>query len=333
MSSDKLRDGRVKNWFYLENDLLDRKDLNIYEKMIYIVIARFVDKEDKAFPSVPTIAKKGSMSERQVQAIINSLVKKKLLKKESRLNKDKKSKTSNLNTRKSLLAYYCKKGRIINIRRGLYSKIPYGLDPSSYPVDPYLLAAKMSEDSILAYNTALQFHGKAYSINNRFLYVSNKKPLPLKFQKYEIRGILTPSSLRVKGNEMFGVTVLKRSGAELKVTNLERTFVDVLDRPDLSGSWEEIWRSLESIEFFDLDQVLAYVLLLVNKTTAAKVGLFLERHKDALMVEEKYLEKLQKLRPRQPHYLSRNRHKDCHFVKNWNLMVPVEILSKSWEQE
>jgi len=242
-------------------------------------------------------------------------------------------KSFNLNTRKSLLAYYCKKGRIINIRRGLYATIPYGADPLSYPVGPYLLAAKMAEDAILAYNTALQFHGKAYSIHNRLLYVSSKKTLTLKFQKYEIKGILTPSSLRVKGNDMFGVTVLKRSGVELKVTNLERTFVDVLDRPDLSGSWEEIWRSLESIEFFDLDQVLAYVLLLENKTTAAKVGLFLERHKDALMVEEKYLEKLQKLRPRQPHYLSRKRRKDCHFVKNWNLMVPVEILSKSWEEE
>jgi len=64
--------------------------------MIYIVIARYVDKEDEAFPSVPTIAKKGSMSERQVQMIINSLVKKGLIKKESRINKYNKSKTSNL---------------------------------------------------------------------------------------------------------------------------------------------------------------------------------------------------------------------------------------------
>ena len=242
-------------------------------------------------------------------------------------------KSYNSNTRKSLLAYYCKKGRIIHIRRGLYATIPFGSDPSSYPVDPYLLAAKMAEDTILAYHTALQFHGKAYSIHNMLLYVSSNKTLPLKFQKYEIRGILTPSLLKAKGKEMFGVIYLKRSGVELKVTNLERTFVDVLDRPDLSGSWEEIWRSLESIEFFNLEQVLAYILLLENKTTAAKVGFFLERHKDALMVEEKYLEKLQKLRPRQPHYLSRNRRKDCHWVKNWNLMVPVEILNKSWEDK
>ncbi|MQY75049.1 MAG: hypothetical protein GH148_05935 [Clostridia bacterium] len=54
--------------------------------------------KDKAFPSVPTIAKKGSMSERQVQMIINSLVKKGLIKKESRINKYNKSKTSNLYT-------------------------------------------------------------------------------------------------------------------------------------------------------------------------------------------------------------------------------------------
>ncbi|MBE3093191.1 MAG: helix-turn-helix domain-containing protein [Chloroflexi bacterium] len=98
MSKDNLRDGRVRNWFYLENDLLDREDLTTYEKMIYIVIARYVDKEDKAFPSVPTIAKKGSMSERQVQTIINSLVKKGLIKKEPRINKYNKSKTSNLYT-------------------------------------------------------------------------------------------------------------------------------------------------------------------------------------------------------------------------------------------
>jgi hypothetical protein len=117
MIKDSLRDGRVKNWFYLKNDLLDRQDLNIYEKMIYIIIARFVDKEDKAFPSVGSIAKKGSMSERQVQTIINSLVKKSLLKKESRINKDNKSKTSNLYTLLSVKSNKSKNdegGRVVN---------------------------------------------------------------------------------------------------------------------------------------------------------------------------------------------------------------------------
>jgi hypothetical protein len=43
--------------------------------------------------------------------------------------------------------------------------------------------------------------------------------------------------------------------------------VDVLDRPDLSGGWEEIWRSLETIEYFDLDEIVAYARLLDNATT------------------------------------------------------------------
>ena len=71
----------------------------------------------------------------------------------------------------------------------------------------------------------------------------------------------------------------------------------------MAGGWEEIWRSLESVEFFDLDQVIEYTRLLENSTTAAKVGFFLEQHREALMVEEGHLDSLRKLCPRHPHYL------------------------------
>jgi len=98
MSRDNLRDGRVKNWFYLENDLLDREDLTIYEKTVYIVIARYVNGKNKAFPSYETIAKKGSMAKVQAMRVVKSLTQKGLLKKESRRNKDNKGSTSNLYT-------------------------------------------------------------------------------------------------------------------------------------------------------------------------------------------------------------------------------------------
>src|SRR4030043_1621091 len=98
MSSDNLRDGRTKNWFYLENDLLDREDLTIYEKTVYIVIARYVNGENKAFPSYETIAKKGSMAKVQAKRVVKSLIQKGLLKKEVRKTKDNKGYTSNLYT-------------------------------------------------------------------------------------------------------------------------------------------------------------------------------------------------------------------------------------------
>ena len=146
------------------------------------------------------------------------------------------------NTRKALLTYYRKQGRIIPVRRGLYAVVPFGSSPDSSPVDIYLLAAKMAPDAVLGYHTALEFHGKAYSVYNRLHYLSTRRSLPVKFRSFEIRRVSVPQSLRVKGQEMFGVVRHKRSGSELRVTSLERTLVDVLDRPDLTGSWEEIWR-------------------------------------------------------------------------------------------
>jgi len=114
------------------------------------------------------------------------------------------------------------------------------------------------------------------------------------------------------------------------VTNLERTLVDVLNRPDLSGSWEEIWRSLESVEYFDLDKVVEYVLLLGNATTAAKVGFFLDQHRGALMVEDNHLKPLRDFRPRRPHYLERSKRKAGRLVAAWNLVVPENVLHRSW---
>ncbi len=240
--------------------------------------------------------------------------------------------SGNKNTRKSLLSYHRKQGRIVRIRRGLYASIPWGMDAPSAPINPYLVAAKLTKDATLAYHTALEFHGRAYSVHWRIVYVSASKSLPLTFQSHTFRSAPVPPPILAKGQQMFGVSRQNRSGVGVLVTNHERTLVDVLDRPELTGSWEEIWRSLESVEFFDLDQVIEYTRLLENATTAAKVGFFLEQHRESLMVEEVHLEALRKLRPRQPHYLMRGKRKDCHWVKDWNLMIPTEILNRDWEQ-
>jgi hypothetical protein len=70
--------------------------------------------------------------------------------------------------------------------------------------------------------------------------------------------------------------------------------------------------------------------LLENATAAAKVGFFIEQQKETLMVDDAHLNPLRKLRPRQPHYLIRSKRRGCQWVKEWNLMIPVEILNKSW---
>jgi predicted transcriptional regulator of viral defense system len=230
----------------------------------------------------------------------------------------------------ALLAYHRKAGRIVQVRRGLYAVIPPGADPNSYPVDPFLVAAKLTPDAVLSHHTALEFHGKAYSVHIHLTYSASRPLRPLIFRGHVFRGTKFRKALLRIGKEDFGVSTAERSGQELSVTSLERTLVDVLDRPDLSGSWEEIWRSLESVEFFDLDKVVAYAGLLGNATTGAKVGFFLDQHRETLMVEDRYLNVLHDMRPRQPHYLNRSKRKSGRFVSEWNLVVPKEVLERTW---
>ena len=235
-------------------------------------------------------------------------------------------------TKEALLAYHKKTGRILSMRRGLYAVIPPGADPDSYPVDLFLIAAKLTEDGVLTHHTALEFHGRAYSVQEYFVYSSLHPLNPVSFRSYVFRGVKFPKVLRDTGKWNFGVSIVERMGVEVRVTSLERTLVDVLDRPDISGSWEEIWRSLESVEFFDLDKVVEYVLLLKNATTTAKVGFFLDQHRNPLMVEDCHLKPLHDLRPRQPHYLNRTQRKSGRLVSEWNLVVPIEVLERRWSE-
>ncbi len=230
----------------------------------------------------------------------------------------------------ALLAYHKKTGRVVLVRRGLYAVIPPGEDPGSYPVDPVLVAARVTKDAVLSHHTALELHGRAYSVQEHFTYSASRPPIPITFRSHVLRGVGFPKGLRRDGRVYFGVSTMDRAGMEIRVASLERTLVDVLDRPDISGSWEEIWRSLESVEFFDLDRVVDYAILLENATTAAKVGFFLEQHRDPLMVEDHHLNPLHELTPRHPHYLDRSRRKSGRLISKWNLMVPREVLERTW---
>lgn len=106
--------------------------------------------------------------------------------------------------------------------------------------------------------------------------------------------------------------------------------MDVLHRPAVGGGWEEIWRSLEMIEFLDLDAVIAYALLLLDSaTTVARVGVFLEQHRERLFVEDAHLERLVAHAPKDPRYLDVSR-QPGRLVHPWNLIVPERVLERRW---
>lgn len=233
----------------------------------------------------------------------------------------------------NLLAYHQKQGHILHIRRGLYYSIPKGSDPNNYPVNPFLVASKMAEDAVIAYGSALDLHGKLHTIQNRFIYLTKKRVMAsFDFRDVKYQAVAIPSALKATHQETFGVQPMDLLGQKVLVTSLERTLVDVLDRPYLCGSWEEIWLSLESIEYLDMDQVLKYALLLANSTTIARIAFFLDEHREMFGLTEKDLFPFDPFKPKSPHYLDRHSKEPNQLIARWNLIVPKSVLYKSWEE-
>ena len=239
--------------------------------------------------------------------------------------------SSNPRTREALVRYYRERGAILQVRRGLYYSLPPGTSAEQAPVDSYLVAAKLAPDAVLAYHTALEVHGRSYSVEDRVVYLTNKYPSgrSFKFRGTTYRAITPPIKL---GGKQAGVESVDRAGQQVHVTTLERTVVDVLDRVRLSGGLEEVWRSLETISYLDIEQVVAYALLLGNSTTVARVGFFLSQHRAALSVEDASLERLRQHRPKNPKYLTNDEPRSGRLIPEWNLVVPEQILKKAWDE-
>jgi predicted transcriptional regulator of viral defense system len=234
-------------------------------------------------------------------------------------------------TTASVLKQHVAAGRLLHLRRGLYASVPRGVDPGSHPVDPYLLATRLAPDGVVAYHAALQFHGKVYSLWSRFHYLTRRRQRRFAFGDQEFVPVQAPAALRDLSDLGGGVVKRPHAGGVVRVTTLERCLVDVLDAPERNGGWEEVWRSLEMVEFFDLDVVLAYTRKLGSALTAARVGFFLEQHRDALMVDDQHLEALHGLAPAQARYLD-SRRESGKLVKDWNLVVPERVLTRSWAE-
>jgi len=227
----------------------------------------------------------------------------------------------------SLLRKHAASGRIARVRRGLYVSVRPGT--SAETVDPFLVATKAAPDAAVSHHAALQFHGRTYSVWSQVTFFTRHAARPFSFGPVEYVPVRPPVPVAERPDMGGGIEVVPSAGGKARVCTCERAMVDVLHTPALGGEWEEIWRSLQMVDFFDLDAVIAYALALDSATTAARVGLFLEHHRQRLFVEDVHLERLAAHAPKQTRYFDARR-EPGRLVHPWNLIVPERVLSQSW---
>src|ERR1700730_17858401 len=138
-------------------------------------------------------------------------------------------------TTDSLLRRYVASGRLLRLRAGLYAVVPPGADAATAPLDPYLVATKLAPDATVAYHAALQFWGNAYSVWQRFHYVTETSTRALRVRGLEFVPVKLPRPLRALPTSERSVTEQRHGGGVVRVTTLERTLVDVLDAPSNAG--------------------------------------------------------------------------------------------------
>jgi len=232
----------------------------------------------------------------------------------------------NPRTRHRELAALCASGDLVRVQRGVYARG----GPECCGPDPYLVASHLAPDAVLGLHTALEARGLVAPTTARCVYftrLASGRPRggPV-WRGMRMHRILHPVALVRAGKKFLETEMVEgQSGVRMRATTIERSFVDLMDRPRLAGDWPAVVQVLDAIGPFDLDRVIHYAGCLGNATTAAIAGWYLERNQERLGVTPAVLCRLEHLRPRGPHYLSRSQRVRGRYIARWNLVVPPSL--------
>lgn len=217
-----------------------------------------------------------------------------------------------------LLNKYINQNKILKIRDGLYYIVPFGQD--TVTPNPYKVAASLTSDYYLAYHTALELHGSAYTTFNS-KYVAASKP----FKPFSCRSVTYQSVKPLNNDIKTGIIEMTMNSLAVKVSDRERTVIDCLDRLNYSGGIEETVKSLHNFPSVNFDKLFKYLKKLNRKILFSKTGWMLQLLKEQWNVEDKFLIKLRKNLSKRPMYLVKREGEKYKFNSEWNLMVPANL--------
>lgn len=228
-------------------------------------------------------------------------------------------------TSASVLKQHVAAGNLVHVRRGLYAAVPPGVSPVLLEPDPYLLATHLDAEGAVAGQAALQFHGLAVPSCERIHYLTRQRAKPFTFGGQTYVAAPVAPALRQAPDLGGGIRRHRIGEGVARVATPERSLVDILEAPGRYGGWEEVWQCLQMLQEVDVDEVIGFAGMRQSALVAARVGFYLEKHRDRLLVGEVHLAALQELAPAQTRYLDRRR-EPGKLVRRWNLIVPHWML-------
>lgn len=207
---------------------------------------------------------------------------------------------------------------LVRVRGGLYAAIPPERTLDDYEINRFILADRLIKGSgAIAFHSALELHGAAYSSFSTIFYLSACQVRPLKFHDITYRSVLTSDS--------FGTTTIHIDDVLVRVTDKERTFLDCIRRPDLCGGVEEYLKSLDSFVMLDPEKLLRYLVRFDEKSLYHRAGVVLSLLKNSINVPDRLLDTMRSKIGPSPCYLVPNMKHGGKLVKEWNVFIPRNL--------
>ncbi len=183
---------------------------------------------------------------------------------------------SKASTIRELLSDMTKRGLLMRLKNGVYYIIPYEQDPQTFMPDWHLLAGHLVNDAkyYIGYYSALQIH-------NLITQPSLKEQIVVSRQ-------IRPSELKIKDipfqfiyhNEkhFFGVkNIWIDSFNKVLCSDLEKTFIDCLFKPNYAGGIVEVARAIyASRDNIKYDTLLEYTKKFDSQAVIKRLGFILE---------------------------------------------------------
>lgn len=232
----------------------------------------------------------------------------------------------------AMLTQHLRAGNIRRIARGVFASVPKHADAGKWSVDRFLAASRLRRDGVIAYHSALELHGCAYTEGHEVQVIARGEPGVFEAVGFTCRFVKPPCGFAQRdGTLTDGVTAVDRLGLEVSVTTVERTIADLFDRYDLAGGAEELFNSLDLVARVDAAALVRYARALGNATAAGALGSWLEREQKRLGVPDAALEELRTLAPSQARYALGTKSGEGRTAKGWNVILPIGVVERRFE--
>lgn len=221
---------------------------------------------------------------------------------------------------RELLSDMTKRGLLMRLKDGVYCIIPYEQDAENFMPDWHLIAEHLVNDAkhYIGYYSALQIHDLITqpSLKEQIVVSQQIRPSEIKIKEVSFQFIYHNEK------HFFGAKkIWIDSYNKVMCSDLEKTFIDCLFKPDYAGGIAEIARAIDtSKDKINYDTLLEYAKKFDSQAVIKRLGFLLE----TLGIDTQIIQELQKIKTASYVVLDTELPKTGKYISRWSIQQNLE---------